>query len=158
MSLSGFTGDPSRDKDSGAAIRVGDGQNTQREQTRWGTILVFYMRLLAGLWMFQGLFEWMKILLPQEVFLARLPSGAAVAAVIFFAIANLLAAVGLWLATPWGGALWLFAASSQIFVVVALPYFYSPLWAIGDAVLIVIYFVLTWRAAHSSEPLRRRRK
>jgi len=84
-------------------------------------------------------------------------NGAWVAAVIFFAIADLLAAVGLWLATPWGGALWLFAAISQIFVVVALPKFYSNLWAVANAILIVIYFVLTWKAGHASEPPPRSR-
>jgi hypothetical protein len=135
--------------DRGAAIRVGENQPAHREQTRWGTILVLFMRVLAGLWLCQGLDEWAKILLPNDSFLAHLPNSAAGAAIIFFAIADLLAAVGLWLATPWGGALWLFAASSQIFVVMALPRFYAPVWAIIDSVLILIYFVLTWRAGHA---------
>jgi hypothetical protein len=77
--------------------------------------------------------------------------------VIFFAIVDLLAAVGLWLATPWGGALWLFAASSQIFVVAALPQFFSPLWGLANVALILVYFAITWQAGHSSEPLRRAR-
>jgi hypothetical protein len=157
MSLTRFTADTQTSRDSGAAIRVGEGQNVQREQTRWGTILVLYMRLLALVWICQGLIEWAKILLPGDLFLAHLPSGASVAAVIFFAIADLLAAVGLWLATPWGGALWLFAASSQIFVVAALPQFYSPLWGLANVALILVYFVITWQAGHSNEPLRRAR-
>jgi hypothetical protein len=156
MTITRFTGEPRADHDAGAAIRVGEGQNIQREQSRWGTILVFYMRALAGVWICQGLSEWAKVMLPGDLSLAYLPSGTAVAAVMFFATADLVAAVGLWLATPWGGALWLFAASSQIFVVVALPNFYSPLWAIADFALILVYFVLTWRAGHSSEPYYRR--
>jgi hypothetical protein len=157
MSLSRLSGEPNRDSKAGAAIRVGEGQNRRRAPTRWGILVVLFMRLLAGLWICQGLAEWAKILLPGETFVATLPGGAAIAAVIFFAIADLLAAVGLWLATPWGGALWLFAASSQIFVVVAIPNFYSPLWAIGDVVFIVLYFILTWKAGHSSEEFARQR-
>jgi hypothetical protein len=157
MSLSRFSGPPSRDGDVGAAIHVGESQNRQRLPTRWGTIVVLFMRLLAGVWICQGLAEWGKILLPDETFVTTLPGGSAAAAVIFFAIADLLAAVGLWLATPWGGALWLFAASSQIFVVVAIPNFYSGLWAVADATLIILYFVLTWMAAHSTEEFGRQR-
>ena len=157
MSLSRFSERPRRDDDAGAAIRVGEGQNGQREPRRWGTIVVLFMRLLAGLWMCQGLAEWAKILLPSEFFITTLPGGAAAPAVIFFAIADLLAAVGLWLATPWGGAIWLFAASSQIFVVVAIPNFYSGLWVVADAILIILYFALTWMAGHSTEEFMRHR-
>jgi hypothetical protein len=157
MSLSRFSGPPRRDGDVGAAIHVGESQNRQRLPTRWGTIVVLFMRLLAAVWICQGLAEWAKILLPDETFVTTLTGGAAAAAVIFFAIADLLAAVGLWLATPWGGALWLFAASSQIFVVVAIPNFYSGLWAVADMVLIILYFVLTWMAGHSTEELMRQR-
>ena len=34
-------------------------------------------------------------------------------AVIFFALADLLAAIGLWLATPWGGVLWLVVVAAE---------------------------------------------
>jgi Family of unknown function (DUF6163) len=157
MTLVRYSGEASPPLERGAAIRVGESQASQREQTRWGTILVIFMRMIAALWICQGLSEWTKVLLPGESFLTTLPSNAAAAAVIFFAIADLLAAVGLWLATPWGGALWLFAASLQIFVVVALPNFYSSFWAVLDVVLILLYFVLTWRAGHATEKFMRSR-
>jgi hypothetical protein len=137
--------------ESGAAIRIGESQASQREQTRWGTILVIFMRMIAVLWICQGLAEWAKVLLPGDSFLETLPSNAAAVAVIFFAIADLLAAVGLWLATPWGGALWLLAAGLQIIVVAVLPDFYSVFWAALDLILIIIYFILTWRAGHAAD-------
>jgi hypothetical protein len=149
VSLPNYTGETGPDDGLGAAIRVGEGQLGPREQSRWGTVLVLFMRILAGVWIMQGLVEWTKILTPIESLLTDTPSAAIIAAIIFFAIADLLAAVGLWLATPWGGALWLFAAISQIFVVVALPGFYSTLWGIADLILIVIYFALTWRAGQA---------
>jgi hypothetical protein len=78
--------------------------------------------------------------------------GATSVAVIFFAIADLVAAVGLWLATPWGGALWLFAATSQIFVAVALRNSISISWIVINLILIAAYFVLTFKASEVHEP------
>jgi hypothetical protein len=144
-------------QESGAAIRVGESQASQREQTRWGTILVVFMRMIALIWICQGLAEWAKVLLPSESFLETLPNNATALAVIFFAIADLLAAVGLWLATPWGGALWLLAAGLQIIVVAVLTDFYSIFWAAIDVILIIIYFILTWRAGHVGERFARQR-
>ena len=38
---------------------------------------------------------------------------------------DLLAAVGMWLATPWGGVLWLLVTLSQIAVAIAVPSFFD---------------------------------
>ena len=103
--------------------------------------------------MIQGLWQWSAILLPPEPLFDNVsaPRGAAV---IFFATVNLVAAVGLWLATPWGGVIWLLGAIAQILVALALPGFFSILWIGANLVLIVIYFVLTWRASHVGTPPR----
>ena len=115
---------------------------------RAGSFLVIFMRLLAGVWVIQGLLQWSAILLPPEPLFYNVTAlyGAAVA---FFAVSDIVAAVGLWLATPWGGAIWLLTATAQIFVVTALPGFFSVAWVGVDIVLIAIYFVLTWRASHA---------
>lgn len=133
----------------GSAIRLGEKPREGTAQTPWGLILVIFMRLLACLWMCQGLAEWAFVLLPGQTVFDTLP-GATTAAVIFFAIADLVAAVGLWLATPWGGALWLFAASSQIFVAVVIKNSISVTWIVIDVTLIAVYFVLTFKAGQSS--------
>jgi uncharacterized membrane protein (DUF2068 family) len=80
-------------------------------------------------------------------------SRSAAAAVILFAVLDLVAAVGLWLATPWGGVLWLLAASLQIFVAVAMPsFFQDSLLVIGlNVLLILAYFILTWLAGRPTE-------
>jgi hypothetical protein len=134
----------------GAAIRL-EKSGSKSAQTPWGTILVIFMRLMACLWICQGLAEWALLLLPGQPLFDTLP-GATSAAVIFFAIADLVAAVGLWLATPWGGALWLFAASAQIFVAVALKNSISVVWIVVDLILIGVYFVLTYKAGEAREP------
>ena len=112
-------------------------------------MLVIYMRVLAGLWICQGLAEWALVLMPERSVLEALPAAMA-AAVIFFAIADLVAAVGLWLATPWGGALWLFAASSQIFIALAIKNSISMVWVAIDMVLIALYFFLTFNAGRAN--------
>jgi Family of unknown function (DUF6163) len=133
----------------GSAIRL---ENPRKSgQTHWGSLLVIFMRVLAGLWICQGLAEWALVLLPGQPLFDSLP-GAMSAAIIFFAIADLVAAVGLWLATPWGGALWLFAATSQIFVAVAIKNSISMSWIMVDIVLIAVYFVLTFKASEVREP------
>ncbi len=132
---------------SDLAIRISDSESQQPvKQTRWGMILVIFMRMMAALWLFQGLIEWAAVLLPKSAVFDSLDSAAAVV-IIFFAIADLVAAVGLWLATPWGGALWLFAATSQIFAAMTVRDSFSAGWIVVDVALIVIYFGLTFKAA-----------
>lgn len=132
------------------AIRLGDTGPEGIRPTRWGLILVIFMRLMAALWLAQGLREWATVLLPAETVLDSF-SGAAAGAVIFFAAADLLAAVGLWLATPWGGALWLFAAVSQIFVAMTVKGVFGGIWIAIDVILIVLYFVLTFQAGQAND-------
>jgi hypothetical protein len=132
------------------AISLGEGRADQARSTRWGMILVVFMRLMAALWLCQGLMEWASVLLPADTVLEALP-GPAAAAVIFFAVVDLLAAVGLWLATPWGGALWLFAAISQIFSALTVRGAFAPNWIGVDVLLIVIYFALTFKAGQDRE-------
>jgi hypothetical protein len=133
--------------DSGAAIRLGEPARIADEENRAGLLLVLFKRLLAGLWLILGLVQWSAILLPPEPLFDKV-SALRGAAVIFFATVNFVAAVGLWLATPWGGVIWLLCAIAQIIVALALPGFFSMLWIGADVVLIVIYFVLSWRAGH----------
>jgi hypothetical protein len=49
------------------------------------------------------------------------------------------------------------AAISQIFVAVALRHFFAAeqLIIVSNFILILIYFVLTWKAGHSSGQFRR---
>ncbi len=140
----------------GAAIRLGEKAYAEREALRWGIVLVVFMRLLAAIWMAQGLGQWVSVLMSKAPLFDSMPPSVA-SAVIFFGIINLVAAVGLWLATPWGGVLWLLAAISQIFIAAAIRHFFSfeKLIIVSDFLLILIYFFLTWKAGHSSGQFRR---
>jgi Family of unknown function (DUF6163) len=132
---------------SGAAISSNSRAPTERASILAGLLLVVFMRLLAGLWALQGLLEWSAILLPRESLLENLPLLRG-AAVIFFAVFDLVAAVGLWLAAPWGGVIWLLGALAQIVVAIALPGFFSMFWVAANLTLIAIYFVLNFEASY----------
>ena len=84
---------------------------------------------------------------------------------IFFAVLDIVAGVGLWLATPWGGVLWLLIASAQIFVTLSMPGFFVGGYVLiaVNAILIIIYFALTFEAGRDDDAQklyekRRRRK
>src|SRR5271157_497919 len=120
----------------------------------WGTALLWYMRTLAWVWVSKGLFNWAIVLgvFPGLGDFARmaLPLQATIVA---FACFNLLAAIGLWLAAPWGGAIWLLCA-----VVESASPFLSPRAAsisYGGAALnvalVIGYFVLSWRAVRARD-------
>ena len=147
MSLTPAEGREPVSYESQAAIRVGVSAREQL-QTRWGLILVVFMRLLAALWIVEGLAQWAQFMLPPGEIFDHMSTGQTTA-IVFFSVIDLLAAVGLWLATPWGGVLWLFAAISQI----AVAFGAAPIGGLrgaADVLLIVLYFALTWQAGKVS--------
>ncbi len=120
--------------------------------TRWGMLLVTMMRLVAVLWFLLGLLYWARILAPGEVPLDALPSDAAVV-IVFFAVAHLSAAVGLWLAAPWGGVLWLLAAVGELAASWFMPAYIKGgifVWLTYIS-LIGVYVAFTWMAAQERE-------
>ncbi len=143
------------------AIRVGD-PGGAGEGTKWGQLLTRFMRVMAIFWLLQGLMQWYAILTAQKPIFDAMPQSAALA-IILFSMLDLVAGVGLWLATPWGGVLWLLIASAQIFVAAGIPRFFAGgYWLIGvNLVLIVLYFALTFEAGRDFEAqnqIDRRRK
>lgn len=120
---------------------------------RWGLMLVWFMRIVGCLWFALGLFYWTWILEPG----AGAPSASAFlalplarqAAVVFFAVMDFVAAIGLWLIAPWGGVVWLFTALTEIVLAAALPQIgVVHATALGvNGLLIAIYFLLNILAA-----------
>lgn len=138
-------------QDRDAAIRLRDKPNAG-DPTRWGILLVIFMRMIAVLWIVQGLAQWQVMLFVDGMLFDRVPAPVGVA-VIFFAVADLLAAVGLWLATPWGGVLWILVAFAQCVVAIALPDFFEGgrLVVALNAVLIGLYLFVTYKAASEGQ-------
>jgi hypothetical protein len=116
---------------------------------RWNLVLVWFMRIMALLWGIKGLIAWANILgiagaIPFE---ARPPGHQAVT--VYFAVMDLVAAVGLWLTSTWGGVLWLLAVMSHLILAVFFPRFVSngalliALFIIG----LMMYLTISWLAA-----------
>jgi len=118
---------------------------------RWTMMLVWFMRTMAVVWIAKGLFAWTIVLgINHAVADFRELPIVAQALIGFFAVADLMAAVGLWLAAPWGGVLWLICAATEV-MASTLGAGASMTGIVGivlDGVLIVIYFALNWLAAN----------
>ncbi|HYA72590.1 MAG TPA: hypothetical protein VEF36_05495 [Roseiarcus sp.] len=118
-------------------------------RVNWTGALVWYMRTLAWVWVVKGLFNWSLVLgaFPSYGDFTMLPRSLQ-GSVVFFAAVDLLAAVGLWLAAPWGGVVWLLCAAIEA-VSPALGVRGAVTGALGVAlniVLVALYFLLSWRA------------
>jgi hypothetical protein len=146
---------PNDDRSSDAIV-IGE-RGKQGDETRWGMLLVLFMRIVAVLWVYQGLAQWHVILAAEQSIFDVLPVQITVA-IVFFAVLDLLAAVGMWLAAPWGGVLWLLTAIAQAAVAVLLPDFFAggPIVIVLDGVLLVLYFVLTFKASQRPDYQRER--
>ena len=115
----------------------------------WTVLLVWWMRTLAWVWVAKGLFNWSIVLGVNPNFpnFSMLPQPLQ-ATIVFFAAVDLLAAVGLWLAAPWGGVLWLLCAVIEAIspVLGARGAFVGVVAVALNVVLVCIYFGLSWGA------------
>jgi hypothetical protein len=120
---------------------------------RWTLVLTWFMRLLAVLWIVKGLGAWAAILgiWPSTGPFEDLSTGYQ-ATVIYFAVIDLVAAVGLWMASTWGGIMWLLAIMSHLILAAFFPGIVSSgvLTMAFFLTLIVIYLGISWLAAQES--------
>jgi len=98
-----------------------------RGENVWTYRLVLFLRAMAVISMLAGLRYWAQIcgfaFVPEGGF-----EGQPVAwqtATVFFAVIDLVASVGLWLAAPWGAVIWLTSAVSMIVVEAFFPLIYD---------------------------------
>jgi len=140
----------------GEALRgARTGEDEAKQANRWRLVLVWFLRLLSAFWLAKGLTAWMVIFglpgNPQPPFENRLLSYQAI--IVYFAVIDLVAAVGLWLTSTWGGVLWLLAAISQMLLSFLFPRFVPmTAWLVGLYIgLIAVYFLATWAAENEAE-------
>jgi uncharacterized membrane protein len=71
------------------------------------------------------------------------------ATIIYFALIDLIAAVGLWMASTWGGVLWLLAVMSHLILAAFFPGIVSGGFVTMSffLTLIVVYLAISWLAA-----------
>lgn len=137
-----------------AAIRIG-AADRRPGGTRYGRLLVWFMRAMALLWFGQGVAQWAAVLTADGYGAGALDTVTSleVTAVVFFCAMDMIAAVGLWLAAPWGGAVWLVVIAAQWLAILLLPRVFPSDWWIGLAGLglALLYVPLTYKAARAAE-------
>jgi hypothetical protein len=104
-----------------------------QQQGPWTRRLVLFLRVMAVLSMLKGLFHWSVVLGIGEGPDTQFASNPVPwqTATVYFAIIDLVAAVGLWLAAVWGAVVWLTAAVSMAAVEAFFPQIY------GGSVIVV---------------------
>lgn len=121
---------------------------------RWAFLLTWFMRILSILWIMKGLSAWAVILgvwTPIGQFEVR--STGYQATIIYFALIDLIAAVGLWMASTWGGILWLLAVMSHLILAAFFPAIVSSgiLTIAFFLTLIAVYLAVSWLAAREGQ-------
>ncbi|MBI3434869.1 MAG: hypothetical protein HY056_07300 [Proteobacteria bacterium] len=123
----------------------------QPRRRTWSDWLLYFLRVMAVGSMAKGLYHWAVLsgLWTTGDGGFEVQSLSWQTATVFFAIFDLVAAVGLWLAAPWGAVVWLTSAISLMAVEFAFPQVYGTHIEVLMllVVLIVIYLVLAINAA-----------
>jgi fatty acid desaturase len=116
-----------------------DGSDDEQQHSLWTARLVLFLRVMAALSLVKGLYHWGAIcgiaVRPENAFEAQgLPWQAGT---VFFAVIDLVAAVGLWLAAAWGAVIWLTAVVSMAAVEMVFPQVFG-----GSIPVVMIELVL----------------
>jgi Family of unknown function (DUF6163) len=126
------------------------GENT------WTSRLVLFLRVMAVLSMIKGLYHWAQItgFIGGEDNSFEYQTTQWQTATVYFAVIELVAAVGLWLATPWGAVVWLTTIVSTAVIELMFPTIYGGnIFAVlVAAILLVAYLALAWMAARERPP------
>ena len=122
----------------------------------WIRRLVLFLRIMAVLSILKGLYHWAQVtgfVGGEEEAFENQPM-AWQAATVYFAVIELVAAVGLWLATPWGAVVWLTTVVSMAVIELMFPGIYggSLLVVAGEALMLTAYLALAWMAARERPP------
>jgi hypothetical protein len=120
-------------------------------EERWTAWFMLFLRTMAGVSLVKGLYHWAMVVgIGQGPFSAFETSSTAwQAATMYFAVIDLVAAVGLWLAAAWGGVVWLTATISMAAIELLFPQVYGGriLVVLVDVAMLVTYFSLAVAAA-----------
>jgi len=117
----------------------------------WTWRLILFLRVMAGVSMLKGLYHWAAVCGfiggDDGGFLAHGMQWQT--ATVFFAVIDLVAAVGLWLAAPWGAVVWLTASVSMVVIDVFFQQVYGEQLAVVvfEMVVIAAYLFLAIQAA-----------
>jgi len=147
--------DPSP-RDNAISVAAISPERPDNHENDWTRRLVLFLRVMALLSVAKGLYHWAQItgFIGTEDDAFEVQTMAWQTATVYFAVIELVAAVGLWLATPWGAVVWLTTVVSMAVIELMFPSIYggSLLIVSGEAVLLAAYLTLAWMAARERPP------
>jgi hypothetical protein len=154
MSDTSTTRDTSRDHaisiDAISSERIDSADNV------WTRRLVLFLRVMAAVSVVKGLYHWAQVtgFVGGEEDAFENQSLAWQASTVYFAVIELVAAVGLWLATPWGAVVWLITVVSMTVIELMFPAIYggSLTIVVSEALMLTAYLALAWMAARERPP------
>ena len=126
-------------------------ERAEPDRDRWTRSLLLFLRVMAALSMLKGLYHWSAVCgigAPRQggfVFHTL----AWQAATVFFAVIDLVAAVGLWLTAAWGAVVWLTATVSMVMVQLVFPqvYGFNAWLVLGEIMFVGCYLWLAIKSA-----------
>jgi hypothetical protein len=128
-----------------------DRTETAQVEDRWTAWFMLFLRTMAGVSLVKGLYHWAMVVgIGHGPFSAFETSSTAwQAATMYFAVIDLVAAVGLWLAAAWGGVVWLTATISMAAIELLFPQVYGGriLVVLVNVAMLAAYFWLAIAAA-----------
>jgi hypothetical protein len=131
-------------------------ERIEGDENVWTRRLVLFLRVMAVLSILKGLYHWAQVtgfIGGEEDAFENQPM-AWQATTVYFAVIELVAAVGLWLATPWGAVVWLTTVVSMAVIELMFPGIYGGSLVVvgGEASMLAGYLVLAWMAARERPP------
>ncbi|MPZ38370.1 MAG: hypothetical protein GEU95_09925 [Rhizobiales bacterium] len=123
---------------------------------QWSSRLVLFLRVMAAMALVKGLYHWAIVCGFLSISGGTFEDATTPvqAATVFFGVIDLVAAVGLWLAAPWGAVVWLTSVISMVALEVLFPQIYGGrVWVVAiDVVLIFLYLWLALMSAREQPP------
>ncbi|HWZ40472.1 MAG TPA: DUF6163 family protein [Bradyrhizobium sp.] len=131
-------------------------ERIEGDENVWTRRLVLFLRIMAVVSILKGLYHWAQVtgfIGGEEDAFENQPM-AWQAATVYFAVIELVAAVGLWLATPWGAVVWLTTVVSMAVIELMFPGIYGGSLVVvgGEALMLGAYLALAWMAARERPP------
>jgi fatty acid desaturase len=146
--------DPSRDK--AISVAAISSERIESDDNAWTRRLVFFLRIMAVISVIKGLYHWAQVtgFIGGEEDAFENQAMAWQAATVYFAVIELVAAVGLWLATPWGAVVWLTTVVSMAIIELMFPGIYGGSLSVVslEALMLAAYLGLAWMAARERPP------
>src|ERR1700728_1920239 len=143
-------------RDHSISVEAISSERIESGDNVWTRRLVLFLRIMAVLSVAKGLYHWAQVtgFVGGEDDAFENQPMAWQTATVYFAVIELVAAVGLWLATPWGAVVWLTTVVSMAVIELMFPGIYGgSLTVVGvEAAMLAAYLGLAWMAARERPP------